>query len=71
MKTLNQTLRCFMVITLMLCMLGCSKNEIASVLDDISRDTYENHLRKQRNENIGKPIYEEPLTYDQYQMEKN
>jgi len=51
-------------------MLGCSKNEITSVLDDISRDTYENNLRKQRNENIGKPNYEEPPTYDQYQRER-
>jgi hypothetical protein len=70
MKTMKQIFACSMVITLMLCMLGCSKNEIASVLDDISRDTYENNLRKQRNENKGKPNYEEPLTYGQYQRER-
>jgi len=70
MKTIKQTLCCIMVISLVLCMLGCSKSEITSVLDDISRDTYENNLRKQRNENIGKPNYEEPPTYDQYQRER-
>lgn len=70
MKTMKQTLCCIMVISLVLCMLGCSKNEITSVLDDISRDTYENNLRKQRIENIGKPNYEEPPTYDQYQRER-
>ena len=41
-----------------------------SILDDISRDIYENNLRKQREENIGKPNYEEPPTYDQYQRER-
>ena len=70
MKTMKQTLCCIMVISLVLCMLGCSKNEIKSVLDDISRDKYENKLRKQRNENIGKPNYEEPPAYDQYQRER-
>jgi hypothetical protein len=70
MKTMKQTLCCIMVISLVLCMIGCSKNEITSVLDDIFRDTYENNLRKQRNENIEKPNYEEPPTYDQYQRER-
>ena len=49
---------------------ACSKKQIISILDDISRDTYENNLRKQREENIGKPNYEEPPTYDQYQRER-
>ena len=49
---------------------ACSKKQIISILDDISRDTYENNLRKQRKENIGKPNYEEPPTYDQYQRER-
>ena len=54
----------------MMFMLGCSKSKIASVLDDIFRDTYENSVRRQRNENIRKPNYEEPLSYDQYQRER-
>jgi len=49
---------------------ACSKKQIKSVLDDISRDTYENNLRKQRIENFGDPIYEEQLSYDQYQRER-
>ena len=40
-------------------------------MDDISRDTYENEARDQRIENLGDPTYEEPLTYDQYQRERN
>ena len=67
---MKQALCSFMIISLTLCMPGCSKSKIASVLDDISRDTYENNLRKQRIKNIGKPNYEEPLTYDQYQRER-
>jgi len=41
-----------------------------SVLDDISRDTYEKNMKKQRIENIGDPNYEEPPSYDQYQRER-
>ena len=67
---MKRVLCCFMIISLTLGMLGCSKSKIASVLDDISRDIYENNLRKQREENIRKPDYEEPPTYDQYQRER-
>jgi len=49
---------------------SCSEKQIKSVLDDISRDTYENNLREQRIENIGDPNYEEPPSYDQYQRER-
>ena len=67
---MKQILCSAMVISLILCMIGCSKKEIASVLDDIGRDTYENNMRKQQDENIGKPNYEEPPTYDRYQRER-
>lgn len=43
---------------------------MASVLDDISRDTYENNVNAQRIENLGNPTYNEPLSYDQYQKER-
>ena len=39
-------------------------------MGDISRDIYESNLRKQRIENIEDPNYEEPPSYDQYQMER-
>jgi len=60
-----------MIIGLMLGMLGCSKSKTASVLDDIARDTYENSMRKQRIDDMGKPTYQEPLTYDQCKRERN
>ena len=41
-----------------------------SVLDDISRDTYEKNVREQRLENLGDPHYEEPPSYEQYQRER-
>lgn len=50
---------------------ACSKKQVKSVLNDISRDTYEKQLRKRRIENIGNPNYEEPPSYDQYQRERN
>ena len=49
---------------------ACSKKQIKSVLDDISRDTYEKNLRKQRIEKIEDPNYEEPPSYDEYQKER-
>jgi hypothetical protein len=49
---------------------ACSKKQIKSVFDDISRDTYENNMRKQRIENLGDPNHEEPPSYDQYQRER-
>lgn len=49
---------------------ACSKKQIKSVLDDISRDNYEKNLRNQRIENIEDPNYEEPPSYDQYQRER-
>ena len=48
---------------------ACSKKQIKSVVDDISRDTYENNLRKQRIEHLKDPSYEEQPSYDQYQRE--
>ena len=49
---------------------ACSQKQMTGVLDDISRDTYENRARKQRLEHPGSPAYEEPPTYDQYQRER-
>jgi hypothetical protein len=49
---------------------ACSKKQIKSVLDDISRDNYEQNLRKQRIENIEDPNYEDPPSYNQYQRER-
>ena len=49
---------------------ACSKKQIKSIVDDISRDTYENNLKTQRVENMGDPSYEEPPSYDQYQMDR-
>ena len=67
---MNQILCYSIIISSMLFINGCSKSDIISVLDDICRDTYEKNLRKKRNENIGEPNYEEPLTYDQYQRRR-
>ncbi len=50
---------------------GCSS--VDTVLDDISRDTYESKVIKaHRIDNIGNPtpIDQEPLSYDQYQKER-
>ena len=58
------------IISLLFWAPSCSERQIKSVLDDISRDTYENNLREQRIENIGDPNYEEPPSYDQYQRER-
>ncbi len=60
----------FIIISLLFWAPSCSEKQIKSVLDDISRDTYENNLREQRIENIGDPNYEEPPSYDQYQRER-
>ena len=49
---------------------ACSNKQIKSVLDDISRDTYEKNMKKQRTENIGDSSYEVPPTYDQYQQKR-
>jgi hypothetical protein len=49
---------------------ACSKKQIKSVLDDISRDNYEKNLRKQRIENIEDPNYEDLPSYNQYQRER-
>ena len=62
--------RCAIIISLMLCVSACSKNRIGMILDDISRDTYENNVRAQRRENLGNPTYKEPPTYDEYQKER-
>jgi len=49
---------------------ACSTKQAASVLDDISRDTYDKNRKKQRMENIANPNYAAPPTYDQYQKER-
>jgi len=49
---------------------ACSIKQATSVLNDISRDTYENTMKKQHLKNIGDPNYEEPPTYDQYQKDR-
>ena len=49
---------------------ACSSKQVKSVLDDISRDTYENSMREQRLKNRDDPSYEVPPTYDQYQQRR-
>jgi len=58
------------IISLIFLLSACSNKQIKSVFDDISRDTYENNMRKQRNENIVETNHEEPLSYDQYQKKR-
>ena len=60
---------CFIIISIIWAP-ACSKNQIKSAADDISRDIYENNLRKQRIENLKDPSYEEQPSYDQYQRER-
>lgn len=67
---MRQILWCSILISLIVCLSACSKSRSANVLDDISRDTYENSVKRQRIENMGDPAYEEPSTYDQYQRER-
>ena len=67
---MKQKLLCLLIIMLF-CGSACSKEQVVGVLDDISRDTYENKAREQNLENMGDPTYEEPPTYDQYQRERN
>lgn len=62
-------LSCLTIISLFF-IFACSKKQMSSVLDDISRGIYENGVRAQRLENIGNPPYIEPPTYDQYQRER-
>ena len=59
-----------LIISLIFWVPACSKKQMKSVLDDISRDTYEKNMKKQRIESIGDPNYEEPPSYDQYQRER-
>lgn len=66
---MKQLLWCSIIISLFFNS-ACSKKQITTVLDDISRDTYEKNVREQRIENLGNPTYEEPPTYDQYQRER-
>ncbi len=49
---------------------ACSGKQVKSVLDDISRDTYENSMRQQRYKYGDDPSYERPPTYDQYQQRR-
>ena len=70
MTVLKELLWRCIIISFIFLVPACSKKQIKSVLDDISRDTYENNLRKQRVENIGNLNYEEPPSYDQYQRER-
>jgi hypothetical protein len=67
---LNKLLWCCIIFSLIFWIPACSKKQLKSVLDDISRDTYEKNMKKQRIDNIGNPNYEEPLSYDQYQRER-
>ena len=67
---MKQILLCSIIIILFFSS-ACSKKQVTGVLDDISRDTYEQRVREQRIENWGDPTYEEPPTYDQYQKERN
>lgn len=67
---MKQILWFSIIISLLLCLGACSKSRIANVLDDISRDTYENNVKRQRIENMEDPAYEELPTYDQYQRER-
>jgi hypothetical protein len=67
---LKQILWSCIIISFILCIPSCSKDQIKSVLDDISRDTYEKNLRDQRIENLENSTYEEPPSYDQYQRER-
>jgi hypothetical protein len=55
------------IISFAFCISACSDKRVKSVLDDISRDTYENTMRKRRIDNKGDPTYAEPPSYDQYQ----
>jgi len=59
-----------LLIIILFCGSACSKQQVAGVLDDISRDTYENKTREQNIDNLGDPAYEAPPTYDQYQRER-
>jgi hypothetical protein len=70
MNVLKTLLLSCIIISFIFLVPGCSKKQIKSVLDDISRDTYENNLRKHRVENIEDPNNEEPPSYDQYQRER-
>jgi hypothetical protein len=69
-KALKQILWCSVIIGLLLCLGACSKTGIVNVLDDITRDTYENNMKRQQIENLDDPAYEKPPTYDQYQRER-
>lgn len=66
---MRQILLCSIIIILFLGS-ACSKKQVIGVLDDIARDTYEKNARAQSIENLENHVYEEPLTYDQYQRER-
>lgn len=67
---MKQILWCSIIIGVLLCLNACSKDKIVNVLDDISRDRYENSVKRQRIENMDDPAYEDPPSYDQYQRER-
>jgi hypothetical protein len=67
---MKQLLWCSIITGLILCAFACSKKQMANVFDDISRDTYENHIEAQRIENIEDQTYQELPAYDQYQRER-
>jgi len=66
---MKQILWCSIIISLFFAP-ACSKKQVKAVLVDISRDTYEKNVKKQRYENLGNPNYQAPPTYDLYQKEK-
>ncbi len=58
-----------LLIGLILLFSACSNSQVTSVLEDISRDTYEKKMQEQRFENREDPTYQPPPTYDRYQRE--
>ena len=67
---MKQILRFIILISIILCLLACSKSK--PILEDISRDIYENHRKSEHFENLNDPskMGEPDLTYDQYQRER-
>lgn len=67
---MKQLVACSMMISMILGAFGCQTEIMAKVLDDISRDMYEKSASLQRIEKMEDPTCQDPLTYDQYQMER-
>jgi hypothetical protein len=69
---MKKVLRCVVGASLLIFISACSKNGMSGVLEDISRDTYEKNARTESIEKIFDTSQrgDEPLTYDQYQRER-